>query len=318
MSDKVPNYANEDCRVNTDDNAYISEIQLRGNQDLHNQNNLEIDYPERHHLDTVSKSQQIERASQPKQPSIQPIKAVQPIHHSQSFQQLQPHQQIKPQQQVQYQQPIQPYQTNQVQQQSNTQQYYQQPQVGYSPQHSMNQQQMYQQPMNQQQMNQQPVYQQPMNQQQMYQQPMYQQPMYQQSIYGGPTFINNYGYYPNACGHPVPKIDLGVAIACLLINIFIPGLGTMIAGCVPNENRVEFVSNCCCFFWLGVMHMTFTGLLFGWILAIIFGAQLITAANFTTEQFNSYNIVGVTNINQIPVSNVGVVQVRPMTTIVRM
>jgi len=166
---------------------------------------------------------------------------------------------------------------------------------------------------------QQPYYQQPIYQQNMYQQPMYQQPYYQQPMYGGTTIINGgYNTYPNSCGHPVPRVSVGAAIACLIINIFFPGFGTMISGCVPNENKIDFIGNCCCFFWLGVLHISTVIIFVGWILAIVFGVQLITVANLTPDQFNSYNIIGITNYNQIPVNNTGVNQIRTIPNVARM
>ncbi len=96
--------------------------------------------------------------------------------------------------------------------------------------------------------------------------------------YGGAYGSGVYGR-PNSCGFPIPKISTGLATMCLILNCFFPGLGTMIAGCIKPENKIDYTTNCCCYFWLGFCHVTTAIFCVGWILAIVFGVQLMSVAN---------------------------------------
>jgi len=91
--------------------------------------------------------------------------------------------------------------------------------------------------------------------------------------------------FPNICGTPIPKIEFGAAIFILVINLFLPGLGTMIVGCIIPENQIYFPTNCCCFFWLGVVHSLFSVILIGYILGIVFGCQLIQVSKLNLEDY---------------------------------
>ena len=99
---------------------------------------------------------------------------------------------------------------------------------------------------------------------------------------GGVTLVN-YSIRPYVCGRPVPKIEPCAAIAVLVLNIFFPGFGTMIVGCLPVKDQVNFVSDCCFFYWLGNFHLVFALSCVGWIFAIVLGVQLMTVANMPDE-----------------------------------
>ena len=88
---------------------------------------------------------------------------------------------------------------------------------------------------------------------------------------------------PYVCGRVVPRIDACGAVAVLVLNIFFPGFGTMICGCVPHEGSMNCCGDCCCFFWLGYAHCLLTPILVGWILGIVLGCQLIAVAALPYE-----------------------------------
>jgi len=102
---------------------------------------------------------------------------------------------------------------------------------------------------------------------------------------GGVNVKDNENTLPTICGRNVPKISNCAALACLVINIFFPGLGTMICGCIPHEGRESenFTGDCCCYFWLGVVHFLLWPLLIGWILSILFGCNLLTVSNMELQ-----------------------------------
>lgn len=81
------------------------------------------------------------------------------------------------------------------------------------------------------------------------------------------------GPEPNVCGNRIPILDSGTALVILIINIFFPGIGTMITGCIGN------VDNCAGWFCIGVLQIA---LIFafgiGWIWSIIVGVQIVSRA----------------------------------------
>jgi len=115
----------------------------------------------------------------------------------------------------------------------------------------------------------------------------YNQPLPNNNPYGQP---NNYPYgqtnhhqqhqtnvvvmsldEPNVCGNRVPIFDQVTAIVLLFINIFVPGIGTMIVGCIAGGN-----TNCFAWFCIGFLQLFLTPIfLIGWIWAIITGVQLL-------------------------------------------
>jgi hypothetical protein len=113
---------------------------------------------------------------------------------------------------------------------------------------------------------------------------------------------------PYVCGLPVPNIGSGGAIAVLILNIFFPGLGTMVCGCIPHKEMTSFTGHCCCFFWLGVAHLTLTFFSVGWILGIVLGCQLITVANMGDTYMSTpgVGIASVGNVGVVGCSGIGV------------
>lgn len=117
-------------------------------------------------------------------------------------------------------------------------------------------------------------------------------------------YLNNLGWsnWPTACGVFVPKISTGAAIFILVLNIFFPGIGTMFAGCFPAENSKDKVTTGCCFFWLGWAHLALSLSLIGWILAIVFGIQLLQCSNLIWD--DSFYNISYGAVTAVPIVNV--------------
>jgi len=90
--------------------------------------------------------------------------------------------------------------------------------------------------------------------------------------------------YPKQCDHPIPKVSPSQAIFCLIVNIVLPGIGTMIAGCIIPENEINYTRNCCCIFWLGFLHLILTPVFVGYIFALVYGCNLIYVSNMPLKE----------------------------------
>ena len=75
-------------------------------------------------------------------------------------------------------------------------------------------------------------------------------------------------------GRVIPKLEPIMAIGLLILNIFFPGLGTMIVGCVSPQKEV-----CCGWFCIGFLQMIFASCIFGWVWAIISACAIVSVAN---------------------------------------
>jgi len=132
-----------------------------------------------------------------------------------------------------------------------------------------------------------------------------QTPQMNMGMGGGSVMVvnNMMPMVPYVCGRPVPHIGHCGAIAVLILNIFWPGFGTAICGCIPHYGSMNCIGDCCCFYWLGVAHFLLWGILVGWILGIVLGCQLITVAAMDTNMY-------VSMVPQMGVIGGGVVVVR--------
>ena len=143
------------------------------------------------------------------------------------------------------------------------------PGVGYYP----NQQQVHQQPP----YNPNQAYQsyQPIQQQQGYPQ---QQPTYPQQNFMPPNNIVVMTQQPTSPQFVLiqdqsdgyPRLDKTTALVVLILNIFFPGIGTMIMGCIGN-NAGGFIC-------IGICQLLLTVFLIGWIWAIITGINALKYA----------------------------------------
>jgi hypothetical protein len=107
------------------------------------------------------------------------------------------------------------------------------------------------------------------NQQPIYQQPMYNNPnpnivLVQQPINHNPPMIilyqSNFGY---------PQLGTCCAIIILLLNIFLPGIGTIIMGCMSRYPCTWFCTGIC-----QIILIPF--FLIGWIWSIITGINCLS------------------------------------------
>jgi len=83
----------------------------------------------------------------------------------------------------------------------------------------------------------------------------------------------NQGLEPNVCGNSIPILDPGTAMVILILNIFFPGIGTMVCGCVGRN------ANPCGWFMIGFLQIILIFCLIGWIWSIITGIQVMHRSN---------------------------------------
>ncbi|XP_071490529.1 protein SPEC3-like [Diadema antillarum] len=86
----------------------------------------------------------------------------------------------------------------------------------------------------------------------------------------------------NACRAAIPAMHIGMAVFCLLLNIFFPGIGTIVAGfsvfCCgnPGQDGAGKVGTMCLNFWVGLLQLgTVWFFLLGWIWSIMWGAAML-------------------------------------------
>eukprot|EP01088_Endostelium_zonatum_P022343 TRINITY_DN9509_c0_g1_i1.p1 TRINITY_DN9509_c0_g1~~TRINITY_DN9509_c0_g1_i1.p1 ORF type:complete len:114 (-),score=16.61 TRINITY_DN9509_c0_g1_i1:108-449(-) len=70
-------------------------------------------------------------------------------------------------------------------------------------------------------------------------------------------------------GLAVPAVSPIIGVIALIINFFIPGLGTALAGCLGSDGKV------CFHLIIGLLQFLLTFLLIGWIWGLIWGVWMI-------------------------------------------
>lgn len=68
-----------------------------------------------------------------------------------------------------------------------------------------------------------------------------------------------------------PKLSSGCAIVILILNIFFPGIGTIIMGCAGNTNTGSWIC-------IGICQILLAVFLVGWIWAIVVGVNCMNRA----------------------------------------
>ncbi|XP_038075709.1 protein SPEC3-like [Patiria miniata] len=87
---------------------------------------------------------------------------------------------------------------------------------------------------------------------------------------------------PNACRAAIPSLHIVAAVICLILNIFLPGIGTIAAGfsvfCCgnPGQSQSGKFGTFCLNFWVGILQLlTCWIFLVGWIWSIMWGAAFL-------------------------------------------
>ncbi len=71
-----------------------------------------------------------------------------------------------------------------------------------------------------------------------------------------------------------PVLDMGIAAVCLVVNIIIPGIGTIIAGIVGAERTIG----------RGIAQLLLSIIIVGWIWGLVTGIQLMINASWKAQQ----------------------------------
>ncbi|XP_071492645.1 protein SPEC3-like [Diadema antillarum] len=87
---------------------------------------------------------------------------------------------------------------------------------------------------------------------------------------------------PNACRAAIPAMPIALAVVCLILNIFLPGIGTIVAGfsvfCCANPGQSDEgkVGTMCLNFWVGILQLFLVLIFFiGWVWSIMWGVAFI-------------------------------------------
>ena len=67
--------------------------------------------------------------------------------------------------------------------------------------------------------------------------------------------------------HAIGKTGNCLALICFILNIFLPGIGTMI--------NSFFAKRCCEGFAYGILQLLTTALIVGWVWSIVYGWKIV-------------------------------------------
>jgi len=81
----------------------------------------------------------------------------------------------------------------------------------------------------------------------------------------------------------IPVMPLWLSVILLIVNIFLPGIGTIIAGfcvlcscCDAGPGSSSRFASLCANFWIGLLQLVTALFLIGWIWAIFWGILFVT------------------------------------------
>jgi len=115
---------------------------------------------------------------------------------------------------------------------------------------------------------------------------------------------------PSAMRQAIPELPMPLAIVLLIVNILLPGIGTIIAGfsvfCCGNigESGGSKFGTFCINFWVGLLQLLTCWIFFiGWIWSILWGIAFVTLAGMkgskkTTTVVTHQQATHVTTISQ--------------------
>ncbi|KAJ1476909.1 hypothetical protein T484DRAFT_1823220, partial [Baffinella frigidus] len=79
------------------------------------------------------------------------------------------------------------------------------------------------------------------------------------------------GVGADICGQRVPSVQEATGVFCLILNIFLPGTGSILAGVTANRPSTVLI---------GILQLVFAASIIGWIFSIWWGIlQLVFAAS---------------------------------------
>merc|ERR1712060_163858 len=77
--------------------------------------------------------------------------------------------------------------------------------------------------------------------------------------------------YKMCCVEPIVSLDRTLAIVLLVVNIFLPGIGTCISACLGDSFKCNTLI-------IGILQFFTSGLVLGWLWSIFHGVLLVKAA----------------------------------------
>eukprot|EP00056_Hartaetosiga_gracilis_P001111 m.42315 g.42315 ORF g.42315 m.42315 type:complete len:196 (+) comp10502_c0_seq3:59-646(+) len=126
----------------------------------------------------------------------------------------------------------------------------------------------------------------PPQQQQGYPQQGYPQQGYPQQGYPQQQFVTTTTTTTSSSGPPgkemIPVMHPAMAVFLCIVNIFLPGIGTIIAGFLPlcgaantGSSGASIIGTLCMNFWVGIFQLALTLFIIGWIWSIFWGIAFI-------------------------------------------
>jgi hypothetical protein len=70
----------------------------------------------------------------------------------------------------------------------------------------------------------------------------------------------------------IPSVTIGIAVLLLIVNIFLPGIGTLIIACINGKVHVEQIA-------VGILQFITAGIIIGWIWSIWWGILFVQKSN---------------------------------------
>ena len=72
----------------------------------------------------------------------------------------------------------------------------------------------------------------------------------------------------------MPKVGMGIAVVILILNILLPGSGTLVASCYATDPKIKNR-----LMIQGILSFLLCVCLIGWILSILFGVRMVMLAH---------------------------------------
>jgi len=66
----------------------------------------------------------------------------------------------------------------------------------------------------------------------------------------------------------IPQVSIGIAVLLLIVNIFLPGIGTLIISCINGKVYIEQIA-------VGILQFITAGIIIGWIWSIWWGILFV-------------------------------------------